>query len=116
MQITVLGAGFAFGVSAFALWLVFMLKQEREQKFAMVEASYERTRSHRRAALDARRDAEFVVTTVTVARAGSFCRVPGAGARSKRGDALVCEEMPQGRPRWRKVAATRVDRANERAA
>ena len=39
-----------------------------------------------------------------------------AGARSKRGDALVCEEMPQGRPRWRKVAATRVDRATERAA
>lgn len=112
MQITVVGAAFIFGVSAFALWLVLMLRQEREHRFALVEASHQRTQSHRRAALDARRDPELAVTTQHVVRAGSFCRVPGSVGVTKRGDALVCEQMPHGRPRWRKA----VTRAAERAA
>ena len=113
MQVTVVGAGFVIGMSVFALWVTFMLKHERHHRLAYVQASHERTRTHRRAALAARREPELVVTTLQVVRAGSFCRVPGAVGRSKRGDALVCEQMAQGRPRWRKVAAhaDRADRA-----
>ncbi len=110
MQVTVLGASFVIGIGAFALWLTFMLKQERQHRLAFVQASHERTHTHRRAALAARREPELVVTTLQVVRAGSFCRVPGAVGRSKRGDALVCQQSAQGRPRWRKVAQ-QADRA-----
>jgi hypothetical protein len=54
MQIAIVGMGFAVGVVAFVAWLAFMLRQDKAHRMAVVEATYERTRSHRDAARSAR--------------------------------------------------------------
>jgi hypothetical protein len=102
MQVTVLYSGFIVGACAFGVWLVLMLRQDRTHRHALVAAAHERTRTHRRAA----RAATYPSTpspTVTVARAGSFCRVPGNVGHDKDGTVLVCESQDSGRPRWRRA-------------
>jgi hypothetical protein len=102
MQETVLGAGFAFGLAVFAAWLVIMLRHDREHRAALVAATHEQTRSHRRAALAARYT-PAPRASVPVVKAGSFCRVPGNIGRDKQGTVLVCEANGTGRPRWRRA-------------
>jgi hypothetical protein len=104
MQISVLVAGFTFGVGAFVLWLTVMLHHDRAHRVAFITASHERTRSHRRAALAARSTPE-PTPALPVVRAGSFCRVPGNVGFSKSGTVLVCETSGHGRPRWRRQTA-----------
>lgn len=103
MQIEVLGAGFAFGVSAFAVWLLVMLHHDRVHRLATAEASLERTRAHRRATLAAQHAPAATVPTASIARAGSFCRVAGNLAHDKHGAVLVCDASTKGRPRWRRA-------------
>jgi hypothetical protein len=102
MQVAVLGAGFAVGVSVFVGWLLVMLHHDRNHRLAVIAASHEQTRSHRRAALAARYT-PAPPTSGPVVRAGSFCRVPGNVGHSKHGTILVCEATGAGRPRWRKA-------------
>jgi hypothetical protein len=102
MQVAVLGAGFAVGVVVFVGWLVVMLRHDKAHRLAVIEASHEHTRAHRRAALAARYAPE-AVSLVPVVRAGSFCRVPGNTGYDKHGTILVCEASASGRPRWRKA-------------
>ena len=102
MQVAVLGAGFAFGVSAFVAWLLVMLHHDRVHRLALVEASHERTRAHRRAALAAQHGPVATRSTAPIVRAGSFCRVPGNIGYAKNGTVLVCEASTSGRPRWRR--------------
>ena len=103
MQTSVLGAGFVVGVVAFVAWLLVMLRDDKAHRLAVITASHEQTRSHRRAALDARYTPAPQVA-VPVVRAGSFCRVPGNVGSTKHGTILVCESNGAGRPRWRKAA------------
>jgi hypothetical protein len=72
----------------------------------MVEASQERTRAHRRAALEAQHT-PVATTSTAVVRAGSFCRVPGNIGYTKNGTVLVCESTTSGRPRWRRAEVFR---------
>ena len=102
MQVAVLSAGFAAGVGAFLAWLTVMLHHDRAHRWALMEASHERTRSHRRAALAAQHAPVATRSTVPVVRTGSFCRVPGNVGYAKNGTVLVCESSAHGRPRWRK--------------
>jgi hypothetical protein len=102
MQVTVLGAGFAVGVAVFVGWLTVMLRHDKAHRLALIEASHEHSRAHRRAAIEARYAPEPVASG-PVARAGSFCRVPGNTGHSKNGTILVCEANGSGRPRWRKA-------------
>jgi hypothetical protein len=101
MQVSVLGAGFTLGICAFVAWLMVMLRHDKAHRVALVTASHEHTRAHRRAALAARYVPE-AVPSLPVVRAGSFCRVPGNLGCSKHGSVLVCEANGHGRPRWRK--------------
>jgi len=101
MQVSVLGAGFTLGLCAFVAWLMVMLRHDKAHRMAMVSASHEHTRAHRRAALAARYTPD-VASSLPVVRAGSFCRVPGNLGCSKHGNVLVCEHNGHGRPRWRK--------------
>jgi hypothetical protein len=103
MQVSVLYAGFTIGVCGFGVWLVLMLRKDRAHRHALAVESHERTRAHRRAALDARYTPPSPRATVTVARVGAFCRVPGSVAHSKQGAVLVCEASATGRPRWRRA-------------
>jgi hypothetical protein len=108
MQVSVLMAGFTLGMCAFVAWLMVMLRHDRAHRVALIEASHEQTRSHRRAALAARYTPEPVPEPepeLPVVRPGSFCRVPGHFASSKNGSVLVCEAHGNGRPRWRKHTA-----------
>ena len=105
MQVAVLEVGFAIGVTAFAAWLLVMLRHDRAHRLQLIAATHEHTRMHRRAALAARyapapRPTQAVVPVV---RAGSFCRVPGNIGHSKHGTVLVCEANDHGRPRWRRA-------------
>jgi hypothetical protein len=102
MQVAVLGVGFAVGVAVFVGWLVVMLHHDRNHRMALLAASHEHTRAHRRAALAARYT-PTPAATAPVARAGSFCRVPGNVGHSKHGTILVCDGTGKGRPRWRKA-------------
>lgn len=102
MQVAVLGAGFAAGVAMFVAWLAVMLRQDREHRVALLTATHEQTRSHRRAALAARYT-PAARSSVPVVKAGSFCRVPGNIGHSKQGTVLVCEANGTGRPRWRRA-------------
>ena len=105
MQLAVIGAGFAAGVGAFLAWLTVMLHHDRAHRWALMEASHERTRSHRRAALAAQYAPVATTSTVPVVRTGSFCRVPGNVGYAKDGTVLVCESSATGRPRWRRAEA-----------
>jgi hypothetical protein len=102
METSVLGAGFVVGVVVFVGWLVVMLRHDKAHRLALIAATHEHTRSHRRAALAARYAPEARPSVPTV-RAGSFCRVPGNTGYSKNGTILVCEANGAGRPRWRKA-------------
>jgi hypothetical protein len=102
MQVAVLGAGFAVGVVVFVAWLVVMLRHDKAHRLALIAATDEHKRSHRRAALAARSAPEARPSVPTV-RAGSFCRVPGNTGYSKNGTSLGCEANGRGRPRWRKA-------------
>jgi hypothetical protein len=106
MQTSVLGAGFVVGVVAFVGWLLVMLRHDKAHRLAVIAASHETTRSHRRAALSARYEPAppMSAPVVPVVRAGSFCRVPGNVGSTKHGTLLVCEANGSGRPRWRKAA------------
>jgi hypothetical protein len=104
MQVSVLMAGFTLGICAFVGWMMVMLRDDRAHRAALVSATHERSRSHRRAALAARYTPE-APPELPVVRAGTFCRVPGNFAYSKSGSVLVCEAHGAGRPRWRKRAA-----------
>jgi hypothetical protein len=102
MRVSVLGAGFTFGVVAFALWLMFMLRQDRAHRVALVAAAQDHTRSHRRAARAAG-GPPVARPAVPVVRAGSFCRVVGNVGETKHGTVLVCRAKGNGRPRWRRA-------------
>jgi hypothetical protein len=102
MRTSVLGAGFVVGVVVFVAWLLVMLRHDKAHRVAVIAASQERTRAHRRAALAAR-VAPAPPTSLPVVRAGSFCRVPGNVGTTKHGTLLVCEAQGSGRPRWRKA-------------
>jgi len=102
MQVAVLGAGFAVGVGAFLAWLTVMLHHDRVHRWALIEASHERTRSHRRVALAAQHEPVATTSTALVVRVGTVCRVPGNVGYAKNGAVLVCESSAHGRPRWRK--------------
>ncbi len=103
MQVAVLAAGFGAGVGAFLAWLAVMLHHDRAHRLALIEASHERTRSHRRAALAAQHAPVATRSTVPAVRAGSYCRVPGNIGYAKNGTVLVCESSAKGRPRWRRI-------------
>jgi hypothetical protein len=110
MPVTVVYASFTFAVSAFGVWLVVMLRQDRAHRYGFAAESQERIRAHRRAALAARYaptaatgPATTRPTATVVARAGTFCRVPGNVGYTKAGDRLVCEASGAGRPRWRRA-------------
>lgn len=104
MQISVLVAGFTFAMCVFTGWVMVMVRHDRAHRVAMIEASHEQARSHRRSALAARYTPE-ATPELPVVRAGSFCRVRGAFAYSKNGHVLVCEAHGNARPRWRKRTA-----------
>jgi hypothetical protein len=107
MHVAVLGVGFAAGVGAFVAWLAVMLHHDRAQRLALIAASHERTRSHRRAALTAQHTPVGTRSMVPAVRAGSFCRVPGNVGYAKNGTVLVCESSAKGRPRWRRAEVFR---------
>ena len=105
MQVAVLEAGFAIGVTAFVAWLLVMLRNDRAHRLELIAATHEHARVHRRAALAAQyapipAPSQAVVPVV---RAGSFCRVPGNIGHNKHGAVLVCEANDRGRPRWRRA-------------
>jgi hypothetical protein len=103
MQVAVLYAGFAFAVATFGVWLVVMLRQDRAHRYEFAAVSQERARAHRRAALAARYVPAATRSTATVARAGTFCRIPGNVGVTKTGERLVCDSSGSGRPRWRRA-------------
>jgi hypothetical protein len=90
MQVAVLGAGFAFGVSAFGAWLLVMLWHDRIHRMQPLATSPR--------------------PTAPVVRAGSCCRVPGNIGYSKHGTVLVCEASSHGRPRWRRARVFEIAR------
>jgi len=111
MPVTVVYASFTFAVSAFGVWLVVMLRQDRAHRYGFASESHERVRAHRHAALAARyvptatapATTRPTATATVAARAGSFCRVPGNVGYTKAGDRLVCQASGTGRPRWRRA-------------
>lgn len=103
MQVAVLYAGFTFAVCTFGVWLVVMLRQDHVHRQQLVAAAEEHTRAHRDATRAARYGPTATRSTVKVARAGAFCRVPGNVGYSKSGVRLVCQAEASGRPRWRRA-------------
>jgi hypothetical protein len=109
MKVTVVYASFTFALSTFGVWLVVMLRRDRAHRYGFAAQSQERVRAHRHAALAARyaptatASATTRPTATVVARAGTFCRVPGDVGYTKAGDRLVCQASGAGRPRWRRA-------------
>jgi hypothetical protein len=93
---------FVVCLGAFSAWLAVILRQERAQKLTMARVSQQRTRAHRRHTLAAQRASVIPLPATAVAKAGSFCRVPGLVGHSKKGTTLVCETGRDGKHRWRR--------------
>jgi hypothetical protein len=103
MDTSVVMLGFLGGVGMFSAWIMVLLRGERYRHDEYVRQMRETEVSRRRATIEARAESTVPVETMPVVRAGSFCRVPGAMGRSRRGTLLVCSSVPQARPRWREA-------------
>jgi len=102
MQVAALEAGFLIGVASFAAWLLVMLRHDRAHRLHLIAPSHGSARTHRPVVPATR------MTSVAVARAGSFCRVPGNIGHTKKGVVLVCEASTTGRPRWRRAEVVEI--------
>ncbi len=101
MNTLVLSLIFLGGLGLFATWLFWTLRSERVRAQALREQARRSALASRRATRAARRESTKPIETIPVARAGSFCRVPGSYARNTRGAVMVCSNERAGRPRWR---------------
>jgi hypothetical protein len=119
MQHLVLPLAFVGSLAVFVAWLTVMLRHERARRVALVTTSQERSLAYclhaqaaQRASVAPRPDLApspaTAITSVSVVRAGSFCRVPGNVGRTKKGVVLVCEPSASGRPRWRRAEALKI--------
>ena len=101
MNTLVLSLIFLGGLGLFATWLFWTLRSERVRAQALREQARRSALASRRATRTARRESTLPIETISVVRAGSFCRVPGSYARNTHGAVMVCANARTGRPRWR---------------